>query len=60
MREMKRILCDRCGKDIHLEFRALAGNCTSCGDNLCTACAGAWNEYGECAKCQEKNREEEK
>jgi hypothetical protein len=47
------MFCDRCGKDISEEFYDLGGNCTYCGDNLCAECAGEWNDYGECEKCQQ-------
>jgi hypothetical protein len=47
------IICNRCGKNISVEFFDLGGNCACCGDDLCAECAGGWNEYGECKRCQE-------
>jgi len=47
------ITCDRCGKDISTEICRTGGNCCKCGDNLCTECAGKWNEHGECEKCNQ-------
>ena len=46
------IKCDRCGKDITHEINDKGGNCAYCWDNLCAACAGEWDGYGECEKCQ--------
>jgi single-strand DNA-binding protein len=48
------ITCDRCGKDISIEFYEEGGNCTACGDNLCKECAGDWDEDGQCRACHEK------
>lgn len=56
----KPITCDRCGKEITDEFYDLGGNCTECGDNLCKACAGEWDEDGCCQACQEKDKKMKK
>jgi hypothetical protein len=53
-RKTEGIICDRCGKDITMEFYKNGGNCTYCGEDLCADCAAGWNEFGECRKCSEE------
>lgn len=50
-------LCDCC-HDI-IEREEDWGNCTACGDNLCEACAGSWDEEGRCLACHNKARLEQ-
>ena len=57
---MAKIKCDRCGASM-LNWQKknkrysdhAGGNCTMCGDDLCTDCAEEWTEDGICRRCVE-------
>jgi hypothetical protein len=44
--------CDRCGKEI--DRLSDWGNCLLCGDDLCVACSGGFDDEGECLDCRTK------
>lgn len=55
--------CDRCGKIMDLDWYPVTvttavntdagGNCTDCGDDLCSDCSKGFDEDGRCRKCRD-------
>ena len=55
--EAGRLACDRCGKvmanwELPGDTDVIGGNCSLCGDDLCSECAEAWTD-GVCRRCVE-------
>lgn len=51
-------ICNRCGRPMDRSEWDKGGNCTCCGDDLCPACSGGFNEDGECYRCAHETRKE--
>ena len=56
---MKSIFCDKCKKDITIEWfdpDGRSGHCTGCGKDLCGLCSGNWRDidvaYSVCSSRQ--------